>query len=318
MNTEPTKMSSVKASGQDVSTPKVSIGMPVYNGEPFIREALDSLLAQTFTDFELIISDNASTDGTEAICREYTKKDRRVRYMRQPENMGAVVNFQFVLDEAEGEYFMWAAADDIWEPSWVEILLPVSEKYQCLAYGTVVAVDQSGAQIYNPASGQAFDFSGSKATRRAKYLFSRSSRGKANPIYGLLPRSKMKNARFDILSEISSGSDMLFLFDLLSTVEIRRPNDMILHYKRIYEGCASSPPRVRADNLAGRLGRPFRILADLLFGPFAELGRYSRCATLLELVILLLMGPKLACNDLIRKMHLFSAKKSSGNLSTSG
>jgi glycosyltransferase involved in cell wall biosynthesis len=125
MNTEPTKMSSVKASRQDVSTPKVSIGMPVYNGEPFIREALDSLLAQTFTDFELIISDNASTDGTEAICREYTKKDGRVRYMRQPENQGPVVNFQFVLDEAKGEYFMWAAADDRRHPEFVSMAVQV-------------------------------------------------------------------------------------------------------------------------------------------------------------------------------------------------
>lgn len=100
--------------------PQVSIGMPVYNGEPFIREALDSLLAQTFTDFELIISDNASTDGTEAICREYAAKDARIRYVRQVENRGAMPNFQFVLDEALGEYFMWAAADDVWLPKFIE------------------------------------------------------------------------------------------------------------------------------------------------------------------------------------------------------
>jgi len=95
-----------------MSTPKVSIGMPVYNGSPFIREALDSLLNQTFTDFELIISDNASTDETESICREYAAKDPRIRYVRQPENRGALLNFRFVLDEAVGTYFMWAAADD--------------------------------------------------------------------------------------------------------------------------------------------------------------------------------------------------------------
>lgn len=96
-----------------MSNVKVSIGMPVYNGEEFIREALDSLLAQTFTDFELIISDNASTDRTEAICRDYAGKDSRIRYIRQSENMGASDNFQFVLDKAVGEYFMWAAYDDL-------------------------------------------------------------------------------------------------------------------------------------------------------------------------------------------------------------
>lgn len=103
------------------AVPQVSIGMPVYNGEPFIREALDSLLAQTFTDFELIISDNASMDCTEAICREYAGKDKRIRYVRQEENRGAMTNFQFVLDEAVGEYFMWAAADDHRTADFLEI-----------------------------------------------------------------------------------------------------------------------------------------------------------------------------------------------------
>lgn len=99
--------------GDDSLIPKICIGMPVFNGEKFIREALDSLLAQTFTDFELIISDNASTDGTEAICRKYVEKDSRIRYVRQAENRGAAANFRFVLDETQAEYFMWAACDDL-------------------------------------------------------------------------------------------------------------------------------------------------------------------------------------------------------------
>jgi glycosyltransferase involved in cell wall biosynthesis len=98
---------------QAPNAPKVSIGMPVYNGEAFIREALDSLLMQTYADYELIISDNASTDGTEAICREYVVKDARISYVRQAKNRGYAANFQFLLDEALGEYFMWMAADDI-------------------------------------------------------------------------------------------------------------------------------------------------------------------------------------------------------------
>ncbi|MCX7109932.1 MAG: glycosyltransferase family 2 protein [Proteobacteria bacterium] len=105
---------------EKVITPKVSIGMPVYNGEKFIREALDSLLAQTFTDFEIIISDNASTDGTSEICSEYISRDSRIRYIRQTENIGIMRNFQFVLDEAIGEYFMWAAHDDLWGTKFIE------------------------------------------------------------------------------------------------------------------------------------------------------------------------------------------------------
>lgn len=99
---------------------RVSIGMPVYNGEKFLREALDSLLSQTYQNFELIISDNASTDETERICLEYAQKDSRIRYIRQLINNGPIANFQFVLDKAEGEYFMWAAHDDIWDSSFIE------------------------------------------------------------------------------------------------------------------------------------------------------------------------------------------------------
>ena len=97
------------------STLKVSIGMPVYNGEKFIREALDSVLAQTFTDFELVISDNCSSDKTKQICEEYAAKDSRIRYIQQSKNIGAVGNFEYLLNEAKGQFFMWLACDDYLE-----------------------------------------------------------------------------------------------------------------------------------------------------------------------------------------------------------
>ena len=94
--------------------PRLSVGLPVYNGERYFAKSIDSLLGQSFTDFELIISDNASTDGTEEICRRYAAKDPRIRYVRQPRNIGAVPNHNFVLREARGEYFKWAAHDDVY------------------------------------------------------------------------------------------------------------------------------------------------------------------------------------------------------------
>ncbi|NET35725.1 MAG: glycosyltransferase family 2 protein [Cyanothece sp. SIO1E1] len=93
--------------------PTVSIGLPVYNGEQYLREALDSILAQTFSDFELIISDNASTDDTQAICEQYAAKDKRIRYYRQEQNRGAAWNFNYVFELAQGEYFKWSAHDDL-------------------------------------------------------------------------------------------------------------------------------------------------------------------------------------------------------------
>ncbi|NWF37940.1 glycosyltransferase [Mariprofundus sp. NF] len=95
--------------------------MPVFNGEQLVRTALDSLLAQSFGDFELIISDNASTDGTEQVCREYAGRDERIRYVRQTTNIGASANFKVVLDEAHGEYFMWAACDDTRSPDFIDL-----------------------------------------------------------------------------------------------------------------------------------------------------------------------------------------------------
>mgnify|MGYP000468081330 CR=1 FL=1 len=102
-------------------SPKVSIGMPVYNGEKYLRESLSSLLTQSFFDFELIISDNASTDNTSDICLEFSAKDHRIKYFRQTENIGAWRNFKYVLDEAQAEYFMWSAADDIRSSDFVEL-----------------------------------------------------------------------------------------------------------------------------------------------------------------------------------------------------
>lgn len=106
----------------------VCIGMPVYNGEKFIRAALDSLLAQTFTDFKLIISDNASTDGTSKICKEYARADNRISFVRQHENIGATKNFAFVLNESSEKYFMWAAADDFWSEDFLECNISFLEK----------------------------------------------------------------------------------------------------------------------------------------------------------------------------------------------
>jgi glycosyltransferase involved in cell wall biosynthesis len=100
--------------------PRVSIGMPVYNGERHIEAALDSILSQSYSDFELIVSDNASTDRTAEICRTYSEQDRRIRYFRNEENLGAAKNYNRVFELSSGEYFKWAAHDDVLAPTYVE------------------------------------------------------------------------------------------------------------------------------------------------------------------------------------------------------
>ena len=113
--------------------PLVSIGLPVYNAERHLAKALDSLLAQDYESFELIVSDNASTDSTQEICTSYAKRDSRLRYHRAEHNMGAIWNFNRVFELATGEYFMWAAHDDLRDPRYVSACLAAMQSHP--AYG---------------------------------------------------------------------------------------------------------------------------------------------------------------------------------------
>lgn len=108
--------------------PRVSIGMPVFNGEKYLKEALDSILAQTYQDFELIISDNASTDRTQQICREYAAKDSRIHYYRNEKNLGAPRNHNRVFELSSGEYFKWAAHDDVHASEFLRKCVSVLDK----------------------------------------------------------------------------------------------------------------------------------------------------------------------------------------------
>lgn len=128
--------------------PPLSIGLPVYNGENFLAAALEALLAQTFGDFELIVSDNASTDGTEALVRDYAAKDKRIRYFRNPENIGAAPNFNRVLALASAPFFKWAAHDDRLEPRFLEACMSAlhADATTVLAYTQVQLLGADGLQ----------------------------------------------------------------------------------------------------------------------------------------------------------------------------
>ncbi|MBW4459961.1 MAG: glycosyltransferase family 2 protein [Nodosilinea sp. WJT8-NPBG4] len=131
------------------SVPKLSIGLPLYNGDIFLGQALDSILSQTFVDFELIISDNASTDQTEAICRNYLAKDSRIHYIRNQENLGASGNFNQVFILSSGEYFKWIAHDDLHDPNFLEKCFQVLEQDPSivLAYSKATTIDPNGKTI---------------------------------------------------------------------------------------------------------------------------------------------------------------------------
>ena len=125
--------------------PRLSVGLPVYNGENYLAESLDALLGQSFADFELIISDNASTDATEAICRRYEKLDPRVRYYRQPINLGLAPNHNFVVEKARGELFKWASNDDLYARDLLERCVAALDEYHdvVLAHSWTAKIDTS-------------------------------------------------------------------------------------------------------------------------------------------------------------------------------
>jgi glycosyltransferase involved in cell wall biosynthesis len=139
----------VTAGGPTASRPLVSIGVPVHNGGPFLRSTLDSLLAQDYAPLELIVSDNASTDATQAICLEYAGRDDRIRYERNAENLGAVWNFNRVARLASGPYFMWAGAHDLWDPGYVSrcVQLLEAEPGLVVAYAHARQIDEDGATL---------------------------------------------------------------------------------------------------------------------------------------------------------------------------
>ena len=201
--------------------PTISIGLPVYNGGPFVRAALLSALAQTFTDFELIVSDNASTDGTLETLVECAGEDPRVKVFRQSENVGAAGNFRFVLEQARGRYFVWLAADDVWNPEYLDALLAVHRSTQnvVLAFPEVVGIDETNrVQRDYPAI---FELSGKENLlhRMQSFLWSEESEGKANLVYGLFDREALAGfvAEVGLMPSYGFGiwgTDNLFVFGL--------------------------------------------------------------------------------------------------------
>ena len=128
------------------SFPRLTIGLPVYNGENYLAESIEALLGQTYEDFELVISDNASSDGTAEIIRNYCKQDSRIRYIRQPCNVGLNPNHNFVITQARGELFKMASHDDLYARDLLKRCIDALDEYPrvVLAHCREAMIDDSG------------------------------------------------------------------------------------------------------------------------------------------------------------------------------
>ena len=170
-----------------LSEPVITVGMPVYNGERYIEEAIRSMLGQTFEDFVLIISDNASTDRTEEICRDFTLQDKRITYLRNQDNIGAGNNYNRLFQLARSKYFRWFNADDLCRPELHEKCVAVLESNPdaVLCYGKTCLIDQDGN--YSEDYDDNLNLQQSTAYERLSRFF--DAVGLTNVIYGLMRTS---------------------------------------------------------------------------------------------------------------------------------
>jgi len=173
--------------------PRVSIGMPVRNGQKYIREAIESILAQTFTDWELIVCDNASTDSTEQIVREFAARDPRVRYHRNPADIGPANNHNVGFEMSRGEYFRWHAHDDMIAPDYLALTVKALDEDPTIvcAYPQTKIVDDKGSFIEN------YDFhlhtdAAKPSTRFAQLVLVKHRHHRAVEIFGLMRSSALR------------------------------------------------------------------------------------------------------------------------------
>jgi glycosyltransferase involved in cell wall biosynthesis len=217
--------------------PLVSVGFPVFNGERHVREALDSLCAQVYPNFEVIISDNCSTDNTYAICQDYVKRDPRFRLSQMDKNRGAVHNSLFVLAQAKGEFFFWAAHDDCRAPTYISSCVRMFRENPetIIAFSRVAFIDLESRPLegftYNDMDTAGMDLPG-RVEKLAKVL-------NWYAIYGMFRTSLLRSLDY----KQCFGGDIIVLMKLLERGVVSiAPEPLFIYRVR---------PKTAADDVRG-------------------------------------------------------------------
>lgn len=216
--------------------PVVSVGIPTFNRPEGLRRSLECICRQTYPNLEIIVSDNASPgEETQRVVEEFMKRDGRIRYFRQPTNLGPVANFQFVLDVSTGKYFMWLADDDWRAPRYIEALLNElqSDHDAAIAFCDIAVFDEKGDKrkdfypTYLPYLSR-FEIP-NPHFRRARYFLQDENLGKANLVYGLMRGEAIKAIRLDTLQKKYGfyGLDNLIIYVLLERGGVRLVKDQL-------------------------------------------------------------------------------------------
>jgi glycosyltransferase involved in cell wall biosynthesis len=216
------------------ATPRISIGMPAYNSSPTIGATIESLLAQSFTDFELIVSDNASTDATRELVEGYASRDRRVRYLRQPVNIGVNPNYSHVVRCARGELFKWSSSSDWCAPSFLERCLQVLQTHD----DTVLAVPRT--RLFRGSTATSEDYPSDieilddRPSARLKRL--NSTLALNNAMNGLIRMSALRRTR---LLGTYMSADVVLMGHLALLGKFRLVNER-LFYRRMEKATATA------------------------------------------------------------------------------
>lgn len=224
--------------------PRVSIAIPTYNCGPYIAQSIESLLGQTYGDFELVISDNVSTDQTEEVCRRFEALDRRVRYVRRPDNIGGPGNFRYVFSLCTGEFHKWSTADDWWEPTFLAKAVSVldSRRDVVLCYPRTMLVDMEGRPI-RPYEDQ-LELASDRPSDRFLQLM--ATIDLCNAHLGLIRRDAMLKTG---LIGPERDSDVYFLAELSLYGKFSVLPDRL--FNRRFHDASSSWGRFRSDIAAG-------------------------------------------------------------------
>lgn len=246
--------------------PTISVGMPVYNGEQYLESAMQSVLAQTFDDFELIVCDNASTDRTAEIVRDFAAGDERILYRRNTHNLGAAGNYNRAFELGRARYFRWMNADDLIEPSLHAECFAALEAMPeaVLVYGRTRIIDADGSVTGDYEDG--LDLRQERASERFRSYFARV--GLTNAIYGLMRRDALARTSLMGNGRLPAADTRLMaeLVLLGRFVEL----EPVLFYRRMHEQASSWDRGDTARQTAFWGGRhsKFRVPHWRLFGGY--------------------------------------------------
>lgn len=234
--------------------PRVSIGIPVRNGQRFIRKAIDSLLAQSFSDFELIICDNASTDATESICRDYAARDSRIRYFKNDHNLGPAANHNKCFNLSRGEFFRWHAHDDMVEPTYLQQCIDLldSDPSVVLAYPRTLIVDENEKLLEEYKFRPATD--APQASRRfAELVLINHRKHRAVEIFGLMRSSALLQTPLE--GAYARGDSVLLVRMSLLGRFVELPEPLFLSRSHVSQSMQAIPSSVKHGSQRTLLSR---------------------------------------------------------------